>query len=97
MKNKKFVWLMGMVLALGTVSGCGSDKAADTETLSEADETTTEDPQRIQKKQQKILQKKIPQMFLMEKRQLQKILQRKHLKKKLRALLPVLLILKQPL
>ena len=29
MKNKKFVWLMGMVLALGTVSGCGSDKAAD--------------------------------------------------------------------
>lgn len=43
MKNKKFVWLMGMVLALGTVSGCGSDKAADTETLSEADETTTEE------------------------------------------------------
>ena len=32
-----------MVLALGTVSGCGSDKAADTETLSEADETTTEE------------------------------------------------------
>ena len=43
MKNKKFVWLMGMVLALGTVSGCGSDKAADTETVSEADETTTEE------------------------------------------------------
>lgn len=43
MKNKKFVWLMGMVLALGTVSGCGSDKTADTETVSEADETTTEE------------------------------------------------------
>ena len=43
MKNKKFVWLMGMVLALGTVSGCGSDKAADTETVSEADETTTKE------------------------------------------------------
>lgn len=43
MKNKKFVWLMGMVLALGTVSGCGSDKAADIETVSEADETTTEE------------------------------------------------------
>ena len=43
MKNKKFVWLMGMVLALGAVSGCGSDKAADTETVSEADETTTEE------------------------------------------------------
>ena len=43
MKNKKFVWLMGIVLALGTVSGCGSDKAADTETVSEADETTTEE------------------------------------------------------
>lgn len=43
MKNKKFVWLMGMVLALGTVSGCGSDKTADTETVSQADETTTEE------------------------------------------------------
>ena len=43
MKNKKLVWLMGMVLALGTVSGCGSDKTADTETVSEADETTTEE------------------------------------------------------
>ena len=43
MKNKKFVWLMGMVLALGTVSGCGSDKTADTETVSEAGETTTEE------------------------------------------------------
>ena len=43
MKNKKFVWLMGMVLALGTASGCGSDKTADTETVSEADETTTEE------------------------------------------------------
>ena len=43
MKNKKVVWLMGMVLALGTVSGCGSDKTADTETVSEADETTTEE------------------------------------------------------
>ena len=43
MKNKKLVWLMGMVLALGSVSGCGSDKTADTETVSEADETTTEE------------------------------------------------------
>lgn len=43
MKNKKLLWLMGMVLALGTVSGCGSDKTADTETVSEADETTTEE------------------------------------------------------
>lgn len=43
MKNKKFVWLLGMVLALGTVSGCGSDKTADTETVSEADETATEE------------------------------------------------------
>ena len=43
MKNKKLVCLMGMVLALGTVSGCGSDKTADTETVSEADETTTEE------------------------------------------------------
>lgn len=43
MKNKKLLWLMGMVLALGTVSGCGSDKTADTETVSQADETTTEE------------------------------------------------------
>ena len=43
MKNKKLLWLMGMVLALGTVNGCGSDKTADTETVSEADETTTEE------------------------------------------------------
>ena len=97
MKNKKkFVWLMGMVLALGTVSGCGSDKAADTKTVSEADETTTEESAEDTEEVAEDTTEEDTADVSDGEETATEDLQRKHLKKK-QHYFPVLLILKQPL